>query len=173
MTATATARTSSRAEHVMGAHGIVYPHETYRAHELVGIPLSVLCAVLQLETSGGHNEYGHDPVKRGQAWGGPVTRDNYREYRRLRDAGAGNQGVGPMQLTSSWLQDQADRRGGCWVPLHNLTEGSTFLEQLHRTYGSWQLAAQHYNGSGPRAVHYGESMSALAGVWHRRFIDHA
>ncbi|MCW2986720.1 MAG: hypothetical protein JWR63_4290, partial [Conexibacter sp.] len=155
---------------IMRAHGIVDPEATAAAAAKNNVPLSVLCAVQQLETGGGRNVYGHDPVRAGQQLGGVVTRDSYRRYVKLR-ATHGCQGVGPMQLTSEWLQNEADRRGGCWVPSHNLSVGAWYLAQLHRTFGSWQLAAQHYNGSGAAAVHYGQSMQALAGVWHARFMD--
>lgn len=132
-----------------------------------GLPLSMACAMLQMETNGA-NVFGHDPVRRGQVFGGRVTRARYLFYKARRRA-LGNQGVGPCQLTSTFLQDDADRRGGCWKPLHNMEVGFLFLRGLYQKHGTAQLAFQFYNGSGAAAVHYGDVAANLVGVWHRRF----
>lgn len=134
------------------------------------LDLSACCTMLQVET-GGANIYGHDPVRRGQSFGGHVTHANYFAYKVRRKLGMGNQGVGPCQLTSPGLQDAADRRGGCWKPLHNMTVGFDFLAELLGRHGTWRLAFQHYNGSGPAAVHYGDTAAALIKLWHNRFND--
>ena len=45
-----------------------------------------------------------------------VTKPLYQEYLRNRKKGLGQQGVGPMQLTTGSYQDRADKLGGCWKP---------------------------------------------------------
>ena len=62
-----------------------------------GLELATAAALLMQETGGGKNIYGHDPTI--FAGAGEVTRDNYAEYRRQRDAMRPRrmQGVGPMQ----------------------------------------------------------------------------
>jgi len=44
----------------------------------------------------------------------------------------------------------------------NIHGGVKFLRQLYDRYGDWTLAVQHYNGSGPRAVAYAQSVMAIA-----------
>ncbi len=44
----------------------------------------------------------------------------------------------------------------------NIHGGVKFLRQLYDRYGDWQLAVQHYNGSGPRAQAYAQSVMAIA-----------
>lgn len=139
-------------------HGIRHPKLTIQAAGQVGIDLPSACANLIMETSGGLNEFGHDPG----AWQGMyadrgfVTRPLYREYRRLVAAGeSGLQGVGPGQLTSNTLQEEADHLGGCDVIVHNLHIDFLFLRQLQDEFGI-EGGFQHYNGSGPAAVTYGQ-----------------
>jgi hypothetical protein len=156
-------------EDKLRANGIVYPVSTIAAAKAAGMHIWVACTNLQLESSGGHNVFGHDPTSSiPDSWkGSKVTRDKYREYKRRR-AQFGLQGVGPCQLTSAGLQDQADRLGGCWRPEKNMTVGFEFLHALIKRWGSVQLGFQHYNGSGPAAVRYGQVAKELADDWHRK-----
>ncbi len=140
--------------------GIVWPNYTRRAASLAGVPLPFLCAILMLETSGGLNIYGHDPTIFEGA--GAVTKANYAAYLHLRKATGLVQGVGPCQLTSASLQDEADAAGGCWQPEHNLGVGAHFLAELVKSHaGNLQAAAAAYNGTGPAAEQYGARAVAL------------
>lgn len=125
--------------------GIVYPVYTIEASEATSLPLALLCAVLEQETGGGHNVFGHDRVTPPQIVGGRVTRDRYRAYKRLR-ATHGCQGVGPMQLTFAGYQDAADRRGGCWRPSVNILVGAEILARAREAKGTFRALAA-YNGS--------------------------
>ena len=141
--------------------GIVYPNWTARAASVAKIPLPFLCAILMNETAGGENVFGHDPTV-AVGWG-TVTRAKYAAYVKLRTATGELQGVGPCQLTSLSLQQEADAAGGCWQPEHNLAVGAHFLAGLLAEHGgSVQLAAEAYNGSGPLAEQYGQRTVALA-----------
>jgi hypothetical protein len=145
--------------------GVVYPESTEKIARREGIPLSAAVAMLFMETGGGHNVFGHDPVRRGQVQGGNVTRLRYLFYKARRRF-LGNQGVGPCQLTSPGLQDAADALGGCWRPEKNMAVGFKFLHDLERQWGSWQAAFEHYNGSGPAAQAYGRRADALRHHFH-------
>ena len=142
----------------LAAHGIKHPVFTIQAAKQVGIPLAYACADLMMETSGGLNEFGHDPG----AWTGMyadrgfVTKPLYEEYRKLVSEGrSGLQGVGPCQLTSNTLQEEADKLGGCYVIVHNAHIGFLFLHQLQKEFGV-QAGFEHYNGAGPAAVAYAQ-----------------
>jgi hypothetical protein len=148
------------------AHGIVYPESTITAAHTANMDLWVACTNLQLETSGGRNVFGHDPTSSIPAsWKGTtVTRAKYLVYKAARGR-LGLQGVGPCQLTSAGLQDQADRLGGCWRPEKNMIVGFRFLHALIKQWGSVRLGFQHYNGSGPAAVLYGRRAADLVHHW--------
>ena len=107
------------------------------------------CAFLQQETGGGRNVFGHDPTV--FAGAGEVTKSKYLAYKEVRQRTGQMQGVGPMQLTWSTYQDQADRLGGAWKPYPNMLVGFRHLAALHRSSGSWTAAAHEYNGGGPMA----------------------
>ena len=99
------------------AGGILFPETTIAEARRSGLKLALACALLEKESSGGQNVFGHDPNTI-FAGAGDVTKEKYLDYRRRRIA-AGNrtmQGVGPCQLTWWELQDEADREGGCWKP---------------------------------------------------------
>lgn len=113
--------------------------------------------MLEQETGGGRNVYGHDRDSKGRViWHGEagtikVTRENYARYRRFRDR-LGRppygrmQGVGPMQLTWYTYQDQADRLGGAWNPRINVRVGSEILARAINRSGLHR-ALWAYNGS--------------------------
>lgn len=152
----------------MRRQGIVYPRITLREARRAGLPLSLACALLQKESGGGKNEFGHDPTSSiPEAWmGKTVTRIRYLYYKRNRQRGAGMQGVGPCQLTWWATQDRADALGGCWKPGPNMRVGFSALRALIRAHGI-QSGAAAYNGSGPAAVKYGEDFLAKARAWHK------
>jgi hypothetical protein len=153
-----------RLVNVMRAHGIVYPAITLREARKSGLPLHYACAMLQKETGGGKNEFGHDPVRPPQIIGGSVTPWRYAFYRFWRRRGHGNQGVGPCQLTSSGFQDRADALGGCHRPGPNMRVGFSTLRALIAAFGPERGAAR-YNGSGPAADAYGADFLRKAHAW--------
>lgn len=142
--------------------GLVHPVFTVQAAERVGLPLEAACAMLEMESSGGLNEFGHDPGNPVQ--GGFVTKNRYLDMRYHVRRGAPSQGVGPCQLTSTWLQDEADHEGGCWIVEHNMAVGFHFLRQLRDELGDWG-GYYRYNGSGPAASAYAYRATQLEQRW--------
>lgn len=150
-------------------HGFQFPAEILTARTAAKLGLPLACAMLETETSGGYNEWGHDPTNfiggfdryTGKHWGETVTQAAYLAYKAQR-AQHGAQGVGPCQLTSPSLQDEADQAGGCWIPAHNLAVGFHYLHDLIETHGSVLAGCVAYNGSGPAAEAYGAHLVALA-----------
>ena len=154
---------SHLAESLRGG-GIARPRTAISEAKRAGLPLALACALLEKESSGGHNVYGHDPsIFRGR---GKVTRGNYAEYKRLRVASRNRsmQGVGPCQLTWWELQDAADAQGGCWRPEINMRVGFAHLAGLVARYGDAD-GARRYNGSGAAAEAYSRDLLAKARKW--------
>lgn len=138
------------------------PVRTLAAAREAGLPVPLACAVLMQETGGGINEFGHDPTV-AVGWG-EVTHEKYLVYKGLRDRnghGSQCQGVGPVQLTAVSFQDAADRQGGCWKPLVNMTVGFTALAANIRRDGL-RASIVAYNGSGPAAERYADVVLARA-----------
>jgi hypothetical protein len=127
------------------------------------VPYWVTCAFLMQETSGGTNEFGHDPTIFIGA--GTVTKSKYLKYKAERIRTGQMQGVGPMQLTWYAFQDRADALGGCWKPYCNLVAGLEYLKGLHDHFGDWESVARVYNGSGPRAEAYARMMKIRFASW--------
>jgi hypothetical protein len=140
-------------------NGIVYPYWTavQARRQKLGLPLA--CAILMVETGGGHNEFGHDPTIFVGA--GTVTEAKYLAYKALRDRTGLCQGAGPCQLTSAGLQDRSDALGGCWKPRYNLAVGFHFLHDLIAEKGL-RAGTAAYNGSGAAAERYAEHVLTLA-----------
>ena len=122
-----------------------------RECERHGLPASLVCAVIEVET-GFQNVFGHDvvrnPVKSppgGLLAGhrGPSTSATCS----FRAQGLGNQGVGPMQLTSPGLQDRADALGGCWKVDPNIRVGVEYLAGNIQRLGL-RRGVIAYNGGG-------------------------
>lgn len=142
-------------------NGIVNPIISYNEARRAGLSYAVLCAVLEQESGGGHNVFGHDAV-RNPIKGGRVTKQRYLQYKQYRQRGYGMQGVGPMQLTYYGYQDLADRLGGCWKPKYNIRIGANKLaKDIHRSglYG----ALKAYNGSDA----YARQVMARVRKWQR------
>lgn len=163
--------THTKLVHAVTAHGLTNAEDIVVAAHSRGCPLSVACAMVTME-SNGRNVWGHDPTSSiPPSWkGGKVTRLRHLFY-KVRRGRYGAQGEGPGQLTSPGLQDAADRLGGCWKPLHNLEVAFSYLVSLEREFGSWRLAFQHFNGSGPAAVAYGKRAEELITWFHKSFVD--
>jgi soluble lytic murein transglycosylase-like protein len=126
-------------------NGIVNPLTTYNEARRAGLEFAVLCAVLEQESAGGQNVFGHDAVKN-PIKGGPVTKSRYLQYKHYRQQGLGMQGVGPMQLTYYSYQDLADKLGGCWIPKYNIRVGANSLKKNIDKNGLYS-ALRSYNGS--------------------------
>ena len=150
------------------AHGGRYEDHIVAASARSRVSVSLICAVLEMET-GFDNVFGHDrdrnrrlifPAREGRV---PVTEALYREYKRGR-ARHGNQGVGPMQLTSAFLQDAADKLGGCWQPGPNIRVGVEFLAGNIKRTGSVRGGLIAYNGSPA----YPGPVLELEEKWRRR-----
>jgi hypothetical protein len=150
--------------------GIRRPTTVVRLARRTGLLVREAVAMLELESSGGLNVFGHDPVDPPQIQGGPVTEERYRRYKQLR-AQCGAQGVGPGQLTHPPLQDRADALGGCWRPGVNMLVAFEHLAGLIRAHGR-QEGFRRYNG-GPtwNAASAGYAQRALqrVAVWEQRF----
>lgn len=151
------------------ANGIVIPQTAWDESQAAGVPYEVTLAMLDQESGGGSNVYGHD----GGAgyWfsgAGTVTQANYAVYKAGR-AAHGAQGVGPMQLTSPGYQDAADSLGGCWVPRHNVTEGLRIIAGYYKATGSWHESARRYNAGGashpPAGSAYADQVTARITRW--------
>lgn len=155
---------------VLAAGGIIDPATVITTATAVGLPLALAAAVLEQESGGGRNVWGHDPVENRGIYvpGGPVTAAAYRRYKPLADRGEiGRQGVGPLQLTGRDWQDAADARGGCWDPRANLAAGFTGLVTLINKYGLPD-GVRRYNGTGPAAERYRDQVLARYRIWITR-----
>lgn len=153
------------------AGGILNPRMAVAEAKRAGLRLDYACAMLQKESGGGSNVFGHDPTIFVGA--GPVTKAKYLDYKRRRVA-SGNklmQGVGPTQLTYWTLQDRADAQGGCWNPRINMRVGFKHLADHIRAHGEAD-GARRYNGSGAAAEAYSKDLLAKAARW-REVLDGA
>jgi uncharacterized protein YcbK (DUF882 family) len=148
----------------LAAGGIVSPRTAIAEAKRAGLRIELACALLEQESAGGQNVFGHDPsIFRGA---GQVTRAKYAEYKRRRVA-SGNramQGVGPCQLTWWEFQDAADAQGGCWRPEINMRVGFRHLAGLIKRYGESD-GARRYNGSGAAATAYSRELLSKARRW--------
>jgi hypothetical protein len=106
--------------------GIANAWDFARACARTGLPFYLGLAILDKE-SRGRNVYGHD-VGGAMSGAGEVTEANYREFRRLVDAGHKSNGVGPMQITYRGYFPMADNEGlRLWVPAENMLFGCRIL----------------------------------------------
>ena len=153
------------------AGGILAPRMVIQEAKRAGLRLDYACAMLQKESNGGENVFGHDATIFVGA--GQVTKAKYLDYKRRRMA-SGNrlmQGVGPTQLTYYTLQDRADAQGGCWKPRINMRVGFKHLADHIQAHGESD-GARRYNGTGPAAVAYSKDLLARAAKW-REVLDGA
>jgi hypothetical protein len=152
---------------VLTRFGIQRAAEVAELAAKAGLPLAAAATMLEKESGGGHNVYGHDNVETGGNYqkGGPVTEENYRKYKANRDR-FGSQGVGPTQLTFSGFQDSADARGGTYDWRVNIAVGFEILAQGIKT-GGFHEGFRAYNGSNEYAD---DAMLKLA-VWRSRLGD--
>lgn len=155
---------------VLTQGGIRNPQLVIETAQATGLELAAAAAMLEKESSGGRNLWGHDAVATGGAYnkGDEVTQGAYLRYKQAIETGrAGRQGVGPCQLTYYTLQDQADNLGGCWDPRHNLRVGFQHLAGLIRAHGV-KDGFRRYNGTGTAADRYADDVMAKLGAWRAR-----
>ena len=158
----------------MTAAEVLARHGTQRAEEVVelaaaaGLDPALAATLLQKESGGGHNLWGHDAVETGGNYGkgGPVTEEAYRKYRRDRGR-FGAQGVGPTQLTFPGFQDMADDRGGCFDWRVNCAVGFEILAGHIRVRGV-RDGFRAYNGSGAQAERYADDAMEKLATWRSR-----
>lgn len=159
---------------VLTAHGIARGPDVVTICVRVGLEPAAAAVLLELESGGGRNVWGHDPVATA-GWyvpGSVVTRVAYLDYRRARTSRT-LQGVGPCQLTSADLQDAADALGGCWDWYWNAVVGFGHLASLMKASGA-RNGFRSYNGSGPAAEAYadhamnGNDATAGLAAWRSR-----
>lgn len=132
----------------LAAWGILRADDVVAIARAVGLDLAVAAALLEQESGGGRNVWGSDKVPTAGAYvmGAEVTEAAYHRYRlALASRTAGQQGVGPCQLTAVGFQDQADRLGGCWQPLPNMRVGFSTLAGYIARWGVGP-AFRAYNG---------------------------
>lgn len=153
---------------VLKSNGILRAPEVVELAALTGLELAAAATLLQKESGGGANVYGHDAVQTGGFYvkGGPVTKANYRKYKENRSA-FGAQGVGPTQLTFPGFQDRADARGGCFDWRVNVSVGFEILAGNIAANGM-RKGFRAYNGSGPAAEHYADDALEKVAVWRSR-----
>jgi hypothetical protein len=122
----------------LAAWGIVNAAQVVAIAGAVGLDLAVACTILEKESGGGQNVWGHDGVDPGGTYvkGAPVTQADYLAYRGKLKAGLIKaQGVGPCQLTWSGYQEAADKLAGCWDWHSNCTVGFQAIRDLQRSKG--------------------------------------
>jgi hypothetical protein len=154
---------------LLAVNGIQRATDVIAIATSIGLDLAAACAMLEMESAGGFNVWGHDAVDTGGCYikGAPVTQADYLAY-KARRAQLGCQGVGPCQLTFYALQDQADAMGGCWDWAVNCQVGFGVLANNIRTLGLHEGFAR-YNGSGPAAEAYADAAMVKYLRWQARF----
>jgi hypothetical protein len=152
--------TEHQIEARIGMHGIKHPVWTVEKARLEKLDVKYACAMLMLESSGGDNIFGRDWDF--QYAGMTVTKARYEVLCADIRAGHPSNGVGPCQLTSVGLLEEADKYGGAWLIPHNLAIGFHTLHGLIQQHGSAEAGAAAYNGSGPAAEAYGRRFMTYA-----------
>lgn len=163
----ATRRTASA---VLTDNGILRAPEVVELAAAAGLELAAAAVLLEKESGGGRNVWGHDAVNTAGSYikGSPVTKEAYFAYRDAVHARhAGRQGVGPCQLTYGPFQDEADALGGCWDWRCNVRVGFRILAQGIKA-GGIRAGFRQYNGSGPAAERYANDAMAHLAVWRTR-----
>jgi hypothetical protein len=158
----------------MTAAEVLANHGTQRAAEVIelavaaGLELAAAATLLEKESGGGRNVWGHDNVDTGGHYvkGDAVTKAAYLNYKRDRKR-LGAQGVGPTQLTFPGFQDTADDRGGCFDWRTNCLVGFEILAGHIRAKGVHD-GFRAYNGSGDAAERYADDAISKLGVWRSR-----
>ena len=163
------------------AWGVLRAGDVVDIARAIGLDVALAAALLEQESGGGRNVWGSDAVPTGGTYvkGAGVTRSTYAAYRiALASRTAGQQGVGPCQLTSVSYQDQADRLGGCWSPGPNMRVGFAVLKGYVDRWGPGPALRAYNGGAGtvtdparypsPAAHAYERSAMAKLARWRDR-----
>jgi hypothetical protein len=153
---------------VLATGGIQRAADVITLASAAGLDLACAAVLLEKESAGGRNVWGHDGVATGGIYvkGGEVTEVAYLAY-KARRAELGAQGVGPCQLTWHGFQDQADDRGGCWDWHVNVAVGFETLAGLIQRRGQ-RDGFRRYNGSGAAAERYADDAMERLARWRTR-----
>lgn len=124
-------------------------------------------ALCSKETGSARNIFGCDW---GPHDGPPYCHQNVTEarYRKLRALGKAN-GVGPVQLTSFFLCDKADQRGGCWRPYVSMWTGFEYLVGLIHAHGITNGAARYNGGDSATGERNGATYGREYAEWRERW----
>ena len=155
-------------QQILEDHDIVRPAEVIELAAQAGLELAAAVTLLQLESGGGRNVWGHDGVDTGGIYvkGAEVTKPVYLKYKARRHE-LGLQGVGPTQLTSAGFQDKADDAGGCWDWRANCATGFGILAAHIDGHGLHD-GFRRYNGAGDAAERYADKAEAAVKRWRER-----
>ena len=153
-------------------HGGRFEAEIIAASRATKVPVALLCAVIETETEF-QNVFGSDNVQNPiKSRGRPflkVTKPLYEQYLRNRKKGLGQQGVGPMQLTTGSYQDRADKLGGCWKPGPNIMVGAQVLvEKTNAVGGGLRNGVKAYNSWSPAGDAYADKVMPRYRKWQER-----
>jgi len=153
---------------ILTTNGVIRAPEVVELAGAAGLDLAAAATLLEKESGGGLNLWGHDPVNTGGIYtkGGQVTQGAYMAYKTQRSR-LGCQGVGPCQLTYGPLQDQADAAGGCWDWRTNVKIGFRLLAN-YANGADLRTAFRRYNGSGPAAENYANDAMGRYTAWRAR-----
>jgi hypothetical protein len=153
---------------VLTNHGTQGATEVIELAAAAGLELAAAATLLEKESGGGHNIWGHDNVDTGGHYvkGDVVRKEAYLNYKRDRER-LGAQGVGPTQLTFPGFQDTADDRGGCFDWRINCLIGFEILAAHIRAKGVHD-GFRAYNGSGAAAEQYADDAIDKLAVWRSR-----
>lgn len=153
---------------ILTANGVIRASEVVELAGAAGLDLAAAATLLEKESGGGHNVWGHDAVNTGGLYvkGSVVTQGAYMAYKAQR-AHLGSQGVGPCQLTWRGFQDQADVLGGCWDWRSNVTVGFRTLASLIQGKGM-RDGFRAFNGAGPAAEKYANDAMGRYAAWRAR-----
>jgi hypothetical protein len=151
----------------IGEQGFQTPFLIVAALRKADVKPQTALACLSKETGNARNVFGCD-------WGdtdtAPYCNQNVTEarYRKLRALGKPN-GVGPTQLTSFFLCDKADKRGGAWRPFINMWTGFEHLGGLIRAHGIEHGAARYNGGDSLQGERNGAEYGREYAEWRERW----
>lgn len=142
--------------------GFVNVDDAIKAATVIGVPLHVAFALIQME-SWGKNIFGSD--KGGMFKGLPVTEARFREMTAAVKKGHVSNGVGPLQITyKGFFPDAEKNHLQLWLPYDNYLYGFKLLNDLYKSTASWQRAGTRYNGS----KIYGVTFALRISQWKKR-----
>lgn len=149
------------------AGDIQHAQATFTAAETAELPLPAACALLEKETGGGANVWGHDPGGVFCGLPGVVTEQLFVAFLwEIRHNGRRSNGVGPTQITYAGHFDVMEKRGlRPWIPMDNMIYGFELLRSEWESHShDWVAAGTAYNG----AAAYGVDLEKRVQLWRDR-----